>query len=90
MAGPQFFRKNLIDLSKSSVSITVTDAVATDDGADNIPARLEGVMLESTDWSGPLRDRPGNPLPSHHNQIARQIETTIEKVKATVFSFHGL
>jgi acetoin utilization protein AcuC len=51
---------------------------------------LGGVMLESTDWHGGLRDRQ---LPVNDRQydiIAQEIKTTIEFIEANVFPIHGL
>ena len=51
---------------------------------------LGGVMLESIDWHGGLRDRQ---LPVNSRQqdiIIQDINTTIEKIKTNVFPFHDL
>jgi acetoin utilization protein AcuC len=50
---------------------------------------LGGVMLESTEWLGGLRDRALPPtLPDEAVQHA--VDETVEKVKANVFRYHGL
>lgn len=51
---------------------------------------LGGVMLESTDWPGGLRDKQ---LPVDNQQrdiIAHEIRTTIKAVKTNIFPFHKL
>ncbi|MEI7835544.1 MAG: acetoin utilization protein AcuC [Planctomycetota bacterium] len=50
---------------------------------------LGGVMLESTEWLGGLRDRA---LPGVHSDVAvrQALADTVEKVKANVFRYHGL
>ena len=51
---------------------------------------MGGVMLESTDWHGGLRDRQ---LPIDTQQceaIAQQIDTLIEVIKANIFPLNGI
>ncbi|MCY2930245.1 MAG: acetoin utilization protein AcuC [Planctomycetota bacterium] len=50
---------------------------------------LGGVMLESTEWLGGLRDR-ALPHARPDEGLRRGIEETVEKVKANVFRYHGL
>jgi acetoin utilization protein AcuC len=51
---------------------------------------LGGVMLESTDWQGGLRDRALRPDDEQVRSVEPQVEAVIEAVKATVFPLHGL
>ena len=51
---------------------------------------LGGVMLESTDWHGGLRDRELHVDLQKQDEIFKDINTVIEKVKTNVFHFHGL
>jgi acetoin utilization protein AcuC len=51
---------------------------------------MGGVMLESTDWHGGLRDRQ---LPIDIQQcdaIAQKVEATIETIKTKIFPFHKI
>ena len=51
---------------------------------------MGGVMLESTDWHGGLRDRQ---LPIDTQQcgaIVQNIDATVEIIKTNIFPFHGL
>jgi acetoin utilization protein AcuC len=56
-------------------------------GADHA---LGGVMLESTDWQGGLRDRTLVPDPEQANAVNSALNATIEAVEAGVFPLHGL
>ena len=49
-----------------------------------------GVMLESTDWQGGLRDRILIISSQQRDIVAPQVDATIETVRANVFPFHGL
>ncbi len=49
-----------------------------------------GVMLESTDWQGGLRDRALVVSQPQRETVTPAIEAVIEAVKANVFSLHGL
>lgn len=51
---------------------------------------LGGVMLESTDWHGGLRDRQLLVDSRQQDIIVQDINITIEKIKTNVFPFHGL
>ena len=51
---------------------------------------MGGVMLESTDWHGGLRDRQLLVDSRQQDIIVQDINTTIEKIKTNVFPFHGL
>jgi len=49
-----------------------------------------GVMLESTDWQGGLRDRILIISSQQRDAVVPQVDATIETVRANVFPFHGL
>ncbi|MHC4260143.1 MAG: acetoin utilization protein AcuC [Planctomycetota bacterium] len=49
-----------------------------------------GVMLESTDWQGGLRDRELAPSAQQRDVVLPAIETIIESLKASVFPIHRL
>jgi acetoin utilization protein AcuC len=51
---------------------------------------LGGVMLESTDWQGGLRDRTLAVSSQQRDSVMPAIDATIEAIKATVFPIHGL
>ena len=51
---------------------------------------LGGVMLESTDWQGGLRDRALAVSSQQQDAVMPAIEATIETIKASVFPLHGL
>jgi acetoin utilization protein AcuC len=62
-------------------------------GADIDPAAnaaLGGVMLESTDWQGGLRDRVLAVSTQQHDAVMPAVEAVIESIEATVFPIHGL
>ena len=49
---------------------------------------MGGVMLESTDWHGGLRDRQLSIDTQQCDAITQKIETTIEIIKTMIFPFH--
>ena len=49
-----------------------------------------GVMLESTDWQGGLRDRAFAVSQTQREMVVPAIETTIEAVKKNIFPIHNL
>lgn len=51
---------------------------------------LGGVFLESTEWSGGLRDRTVPPDAVHRRQIDEAVDTTIRRIQELVFPLHGL
>jgi acetoin utilization protein AcuC len=51
---------------------------------------LGGVMLESTDWAGGLRDRFRPVRPAQREAVDAALEATIRAVKRNVFGYHGL
>lgn len=66
-------------------------SVFCDGNGDSINTHgLGGVMLETTDWRGGLRDRILIPDPRQQDAIDSIVDTTIDAVKASVFPIHGL
>jgi len=62
-------------------------------GADSNASKnhgLGGVMLESTDWQGGLRDSALVVSNHQRDTVMPTVEATIEAVKAKVFAIHGL
>jgi acetoin utilization protein AcuC len=63
-------------------------------GADaenqNANIGMGGVMLETTDWHGGLRDRQLLVDSQQQDIIVQDINTTVKKIKTNVFPFHGL
>lgn len=55
-----------------------------------LQAGLGGVMLESTDWQGGLRDRAQVPDESQRRIVDEQIEQSIKLIRCTVFPIHRL
>jgi len=53
-------------------------------------AGLGGVMLESTDWYGGLRDRQLLIDKQLHSIVTNQLKTTIDFIRANVFPLHRL
>jgi acetoin utilization protein AcuC len=51
---------------------------------------MGGVMLETTDWQGGLRDRHLVPTEQQKTVVAPAVEALIEHVKETIFPLHGL
>ena len=60
-----------------------------DDSQDMHPA-IGGVLLESTEWQGGLRDRMLAVSESQRETVMPAIDATIEKIKANIFPIHGL
>ncbi len=61
-----------------------------DAGSEDLSAGLGGVMLETTEWRGGLRDRRLAVLARQRAIVEPAVEETIEKVKANVFPYHGM
>ena len=57
---------------------------------ENISAGMGGVLLETTDWHGGLRDRELAVGNAERAAVMTAVDETIEKVKANVFPLHGL
>jgi acetoin utilization protein AcuC len=51
---------------------------------------LGGVLLETTDWQGGLRDRAVMPDDAERAEVDAAIDTTVEALKTSVFAIHGL
>ena len=49
-----------------------------------------GVMLESTDWQGGLRDRAFAVSQTQREMVIPAVEKTIADVKAKIFPIHKL
>jgi len=60
------------------------------DREDDMNIGLGGVMLESTEWQGGLRDRQLVVSSQQRQIVEPAIKATIEKIKANVFPIHGL
>ncbi|MBS3734568.1 MAG: acetoin utilization protein AcuC [Phycisphaerae bacterium] len=64
--------------------------LAERDTGESLAYGLGGVMLESTDWHGGLRDRAMAPSHPMRQAVDRVIRQTVDDVKANVFPVHGL
>jgi acetoin utilization protein AcuC len=51
---------------------------------------IGGVLMESTDWQGGLRDRTLQVSEQQKTTVLPALQATIEKIKENVFSYHGL
>lgn len=60
-----------------------------DDGHD-MNIGLGGVMMETTDWLGGLRDRHLVPTQQQQTVVAPAVEAVIEQVKEKIFPLHGI
>lgn len=65
-------------------------ALCGEDTDDSASIGLGGVMLETTDWQGGLRDRMIVVDEHQRRTVDPAVEGTIEAVKTNVFAFHGL
>ncbi len=61
-----------------------------DDDQLSLGALMGGVMMESTDWQGGLRDRELVVTDEQKQAVLPALEASIDIVKAKVFPFHGL
>lgn len=60
-------------------------------GADqHLDQAIGGVLLESTEWQGGLRDRALAVSESQRKTVVPSVEATIEAIQSTVFPIHGL
>ncbi len=66
---------------------TVLSGQDTDYGLE---AAVGGVMLQSTDWQGGLRDREVPVTDQQRETVLAAINSSIDILKATVFPIHGL
>jgi acetoin utilization protein AcuC len=55
-----------------------------------LEAAMGGVMLQSTDWQGGLRDRELPITTEQREMVLPALEATLETLKAKVFPLHGL
>jgi len=53
-------------------------------------AAIGGVMLESTDWQGGLRDRELPVTNAQREMVLPALEASVETIRAKVFPIHGL
>jgi len=60
------------------------------DTQHDISLGLGGVMLESTDWQGGLRDRVIPVVAEQRKMVEPLVGATIETIKKLIFSYHGL
>lgn len=60
------------------------------DADQHLDQAIGGVLLESTEWQGGLRDRALAVSESQRKTVVPPIEATIEAIKSTVFPIHGL
>ncbi|HUV63083.1 MAG TPA: acetoin utilization protein AcuC [Sedimentisphaerales bacterium] len=60
------------------------------DAGQHLDHAIGGVLLESTEWQGGLRDRALAVSESQRQTVAPAVEATIETIKSTVFPIHGL
>ena len=60
------------------------------DQGEDIHHAIGGVLLESTEWQGGLRDRELPVSDSQRETVMPALDTTIEKIKANIFPIHGL
>jgi acetoin utilization protein AcuC len=60
------------------------------DAGDDMRHGIGGVLLESTEWQGGLRDRALAVTESQRETVTPAIEATIKKIKANIFPIHGL
>ena len=60
------------------------------DAGAHMDQAIGGVLLESTEWQGGLRDRALAVSESQLETVVPAVEATIETIKSTVFPIHGL
>jgi acetoin utilization protein AcuC len=60
------------------------------DPGEDIHHAIGGVLLESTEWQGGLRDRELPVTDSQRETVMPALDATIEKIKKTIFPIHGL
>lgn len=60
------------------------------DGVSDMNPAVGGVMLESTDWQGGLRDRTLVISESQRQTVVPAVEATIKAVKANIFPIHKI
>jgi acetoin utilization protein AcuC len=60
------------------------------DADQHLNQAVGGVLLESTEWQGGLRDRALAVSESQRETVVPAVRATIEAIKSTVFPIHGL
>ncbi|UCD00200.1 MAG: acetoin utilization protein AcuC [Phycisphaerales bacterium] len=60
------------------------------EAADDMHHAIGGVLLESTEWQGGLRDRALAVSESQLEAVVPTLAKTIETIKSTIFPLHGL
>ena len=60
------------------------------DNHHDFGAGIGGVMMESTDWQGGLRDRQLPATDQQKQAVGPVLEQSVETIKAKIFPFHGL
>jgi len=60
------------------------------DAGQHLGQAIGGVLLESTEWQGGLRDRALAVSESQRETVVPTLQATIEAIKANVFPIHGL
>jgi len=65
-------------------------ALCGDGAIEHQTLGLGGVMLESTEWQGGLRDAHRHVDPATADMIAPFVDKAIDQVKKNVFSYHGI
>ena len=58
--------------------------------SDDMSLGLGGVMLETTDWRGGLRDRVQIPDAKQRSAVDPALNATVERVRANLFPLHGI
>jgi acetoin utilization protein AcuC len=66
---------------------TVLSGQEVEHGLDTL---MGGVMLQSTDWQGGLRDREVPVTAQQRETVLPALEASIETIKAKIFPLHGL
>jgi len=60
------------------------------DPGQDIHHAIGGVLLESTEWQGGLRDRELPVTDSQRETVMPALDATIEKIKSNIFPIHGI
>ena len=60
------------------------------DAGEHLDQAIGGVLLESTEWQGGLRDRAIAFSESQRKTVVPAVQATIKTIKSTVFPLHGL
>jgi hypothetical protein len=60
------------------------------DSDDDMSHAMGGVLLESTEWQGGLRDRELAVSNAQRETVVPAMEATVELIKTNVFPIHGL